>query len=153
MCRANKIPKRVATSAAWPCVEDHEGGEEADLADGLGFLALGEQREERQHAALALVVRAHDERQVLHADDERDAPEHQREQPQHVRVRGRDRVRAVDALLQRVERARADVAVHDAEGREGELSNSTSSPKKESRSVWFRQANAFAETDTLAYGA
>ncbi len=85
-------------------------------------------------AALALVVRAGDEAQVLEAHDQRDvAGEHQRQQAEDVGPAGLHRVRPVDALLQGVERACADVPVDDAEGGEGE-----------------RADGAFTATETLA---
>jgi len=68
-------------------------------------------------AALAVVVGAHDERHVLDRHDERDRPEHERDHSVHVRqdvvwtgvvIRREDR-------LQRVQRARPDVAEDDAE--------------------------------------
>ena len=46
-----------------------------------------EQREEREDAALALVVGAHDEGEVLDDDDERERPEDEREDAEDVRVR------------------------------------------------------------------
>jgi hypothetical protein len=82
--------------------------------------ALGQQGEQREDAPLPLVVRAHDEGEVLDADDREHAPEHQREEAEHVGGRRLDAVSAVDTLLQRVERARADVPEDDAERGERE---------------------------------
>jgi hypothetical protein len=42
------------------------------------------QREHGDEAALAVVVRAQDERDVLQRDDDRQRPEHQRQDAQHV---------------------------------------------------------------------
>ena len=59
-------------------------------------------------------------RMYLIGDDQRQRPEDQRQHAEHVVARRRDAVRAVETLAQRVERARADVAVDDAERAEGE---------------------------------
>ena len=56
---------------------------ERDRAARPGFggaEALLHQRDQREDAAFAVVVGAHDDREVLHADDDREAPEDQREQ-------------------------------------------------------------------------
>ena len=81
---------------------------------------LPHQRHEREDPALAAVVGAHDEREVLERDDEGQRPEHEREHAEDVLVRGRHAVRPGEALLQRVERARPDVAVDDAERPQGQ---------------------------------
>ena len=78
-----------------------------------GELVL-DQRDERQHAAFAVVVETQDHDEVLQRDDDQQAPEDQREDAEH----GSDvRLAAGDggSLAQRIERARADVAIHDAE--------------------------------------
>jgi hypothetical protein len=95
----------------------HEG---AQLTRRLALLVLWQLRQERQDAALPFVVRACDDRQVLDADDERDAPKDQRQQAQDIGVRRGHGVRPVHALLQRVQRARADVPVHDAQRAQGQ---------------------------------
>jgi hypothetical protein len=82
------------------------------------LLAMIDERGERQDAAFALVVGAHDEDEVLDDDDQRERPEEQRRHAQHVRrnVRADGDVLGVgQALAHRVERRRADVAVHHAE--------------------------------------
>ena len=71
--------------------------------------------QERQNAALSLVVRLHDEGEVLHGDDCDERPDDEREDAQDVVVRGRDGVFPFDAFFDGVERARADVAENDAE--------------------------------------
>ena len=79
-------------------------------------LLLQEQREQRENAALAAVVGAHDEHEVLHGDDEHEQPHDQRQHAVHVGRGRRNRVLLRrETLLQRVERARPDVAVDDAE--------------------------------------
>src|SRR5689334_21073095 len=69
------------------------------------------EREQRQHAAFALVVRTHDDDDVLdrHRQDER--PEDEREQPENARRIVR--ARCFHRFLEGVQRARADIAVDD----------------------------------------
>ena len=80
-----------------------------------------DQGDQGHDAALAVVVRAHDERHVLDRDDDRDRPEDQR---QHAvdgrRRRGHLAVVGVEDGLQRVQRARADVTEDHAERTEGQ---------------------------------
>ena len=60
--------------------------------------------------------------EVLDGDDEGQRPEDEREHAEHVRAAsGATPCGPGEALLQRVERARADVAVDDAERAEREL--------------------------------
>ena len=81
--------------------------------------ASAHQRQQREDAALAVVVGPHDEDQVLDRDDDDQRPEDQRQHAEDVgRASTAMRVRAVEALAQRVQRAGADVAVDDAERRE-----------------------------------
>ena len=84
------------------------------------WLARRQQRGQREDAALAVVVGAHDEREVLDRDDQHQRPEDERQDAEHVRLGRRDRVRSEEALAHRVERAGADVAVDDAERAEGQ---------------------------------
>ena len=74
------------------------------------------QRGERHDAALAVVVGAHQHADVLHGDDEGDRPEHQGDDTVDIRHGRPDRA-VVDREhgLQRVQRAGADVAEHDAQ--------------------------------------
>src|SRR6185503_1313928 len=76
------------------------------------------QRHQRQDAALALVIRAQDEDQVFDRDDEHQGPEDQGQDADDVLSSGGDAVGGIEALAKRVERARADVAVNNAEGAE-----------------------------------
>ena len=100
------------------------GAEETERDDGAppdgGPTAprLLDQREQREDPALAPVIQAHDEDNVLHADDQDERPDDEREHPIHRRDRGPEPVVGGEALLERVEGARADVAVDDAESRE-----------------------------------
>ena len=76
------------------------------------------QRRQREDAALAAVVGAQDEDAILDRDDEDQRPEDERHHAEDVLRRRGDGVRPVEALAQRVERTRPDVAVDDAEGGE-----------------------------------
>ena len=79
-------------------------------------LLLKDEREQREDSALAAVVGSHDEDDVLDRDDEAEEPDDQRQDAVDVGRRRRDRMLLRgEALLKRVQRARADVAVDDAE--------------------------------------
>ena len=65
------------------------------------------QRHEGQDSPLAVVVGSHDDRQVLHADDEDQRPDEEREDAEDILPGHRHRVRSEEALLEGVERARA----------------------------------------------
>ncbi len=80
-----------------------------------GGRLLRDQGHERQDAAFALVVGAHDEDQVLDRDDERQRVENQRQHAEYVVVCRRDAMRAMKAFLQGIEHARADVAIDDSQ--------------------------------------
>ena len=90
--------------------------DEHDLRGAALEPDVPDQRDQGHDPALALVVGAHDEHDVLDRDDDRDRPEHERDhavdaglgRPDRVLVGGEDR-------LQRVQRARPDVAEDDAE--------------------------------------
>src|SRR5438105_916105 len=76
---------------------------------------------EREDAALALVVGAHDEDEVLDDDDQRQRPEEQRNDAEHRARIGCDlEVLVRQTLAHRVQGRRADVAVDDAERAERE---------------------------------
>src|SRR5262245_59221257 len=96
--------------------ETEDDQDPAALHVGLSALLLENERHQRENAALAAVVRTHDEDDVLHRDDEHEHPHDERQHAEDVLGRGRQReFFRGEALLQRVERARADVAVDDAE--------------------------------------
>jgi hypothetical protein len=85
---------------------------------GLGLDRLRGQRQHRDEAPFAVVVRPQDEHDVLERDHDGHRPEQQREHPQDV-VGCQGNVSAVEHFLEGVERAGADVAVDDAQGAEG----------------------------------
>ena len=69
------------------------------------------EREQREDATLALVVRSHHDHDVFQRDRDRERPEDER---QHAENRRRVvRARGLQRFLQRVQRARADVSVDD----------------------------------------
>ena len=84
--------------------------------------AVRGQGHQREHAALALVVRPQDEDEVFDADEQKQRPEDQRNHAKDVRMAGVNVMRAVrtEALLQRVDRRGADVPKHHAERRDDE---------------------------------
>ena len=95
---------------------DH--AEQRDREDVVPHDAL-EQRHQRERAALAVVVGAHDQEHVFERHDDDQRPQDQRHDAEHhlagERAAGRG---GGEALLEGVERARADVAVDDADGAE-----------------------------------
>jgi len=81
---------------------------------------LANQRGQGQDPALPVMVRANDEEQVLHADNQEKGPQHQRQDPHDV---GRRRLQAqgpTEGLLQRIQRAGPDVSENDAQGSQGQ---------------------------------
>ena len=96
-----------------------DGQHEEEAAAAFGDSGLPRhQGHEGEDAAFAAVVGAHHDKDVLQGDDDDQRPGDQRQDPEHV-VGGRlDPGEFAEALLHRVERAGADVAVHDAKGRE-----------------------------------
>ena len=77
---------------------------------------------QRQHAALAAVVGAQDEHDVLDADDQDQRPEDEREHAEHGGLAQVQPAGVAERLAHRVERAGADVAVGHAERGEREAS-------------------------------
>ena len=73
------------------------------------------QRGQCQHAAFAVVVELEHDPHVFERDDEHHRPEQRRQRRQHVRLAGRHAVRPGEGFLEGIQRAGADVAVHDTE--------------------------------------
>ena len=102
------------------CRRDHRIAEEErgrgnaeENQAGAPFARAGaslNQREQRQAAALALVVGAQDDRHVFHGNDQHQRPEHQAEHAENVQPVDTQRMLADEHLLHRIERARADIA-------------------------------------------
>ncbi len=90
-----------------------------DVAPALGDAGLARyQRHQRQHAALAVIVGAHDHNDVFQGDDDQQRPGDQRQHAEHVVVRRLQAGEIAEAGLDGVERAGADVAEDDAERRQ-----------------------------------
>ena len=90
-----------------------------------------DQRGQREDAALALVVGAHHDHDVLDRDHQHEGVDDERQDAKDVLVRRRHGVRAEEALAHRVEGTGADVAVDDAKRRDGQ--------GKETASAMFRE--------------
>ncbi len=73
-----------------------------------------DERSKRQNAALAPVVRAQNEDQILDGDDDNQGPEDQREHAQYVRMADSKFILAPKRFSKGIERAGSDVAVDDA---------------------------------------
>ena len=92
-------------------------------ATGPGTIPFRHERQQRQDASFAVMVGPHHEHDVFDGDHQDQRPEHQRQDAEQVdpveglAVGGGD----VEAFLERVEWARADVAKHDAQRAEREL--------------------------------
>ncbi len=78
------------------------------------------QRQQREAAALPLIVRAQDQQDIFDRDDEHHRPEDQAEHAVDVQVIDRERMVPDKAFLQRIERRSADIAEHDADRAERE---------------------------------
>jgi hypothetical protein len=83
---------------------------------------LKQQRKKRQHAALATVVGAQDENDVLDAYDENERPKHERENAIDVLRNGTQAVLLLETFAERIKRTCPDVAVDDPECYDCELS-------------------------------
>ena len=77
-------------------------------------LLLKNERQQRENAALAVVVRTHNENDVLDADDDYQRPHDQREDAVDVVGGWLDAVFELEAFAQRVKRTGTDVPVDDA---------------------------------------
>jgi hypothetical protein len=84
-----------------------------------------DEREEREGASLALVVGAKDQEDVLEGDREGQNPENEAGCANSVLRGVGNRVRPKEDLRDRVQRARADVAVDDPEGGQAECREAT----------------------------
>jgi hypothetical protein len=99
---------------------DQRRAEQTDGNDG-GSLPLlhPQQRHQSQNAAFAVIVDAHGERDIFHAGDDEQRPQHQRQRAQDHGGIGRASGSTEDGL-EGVERAGADIAKHDPERRQAE---------------------------------
>ena len=94
---------------------EHAGEQQQRMQPRRSSGSLRGQRREGHDAALAAVVGTQDQDDVLERHDDHQGPEDRRDGADHVRGVENDRVDGVEDLLHRVQRAGADVAVHDAE--------------------------------------
>ena len=102
----------VAIEQGRPDEADHDHDRTPPAVLGA---ARADQGEQRQDAALAVIVGAHDQDRVLDGDDDDQRPEDQRHDAEHglrryLSIGTRDLCRDAE----RIERARADVAEDDA---------------------------------------
>ena len=99
--------------------EQSEGDERESPTLVVGpALLLKQQRQQGEDSSLAPVVRTQNEHDVLDTDHQHQRPENQGKYAENVLWRWRDAVFLLEALTQGVQRARADVAIDDAECRE-----------------------------------
>src|ERR1043165_4275376 len=75
----------------------------------------GRERSQRENSTLTSVVGTQHVGHVLDRDDERQRPEHQRHDAEHVVRARRNAVRPIETLADSVERACPDIAEHDAQ--------------------------------------
>ena len=91
----------------------HERRTPPDRAEG--------ERDQRERAALAVIVGAQQDQHVFDRDDDDQRPQDHREHAEHDLARDRAGcARRDDRFAERIERARADVAVDDADAAEGQ---------------------------------
>ena len=98
---------------------DREGGDEPAERRRPGHGARGE-GSQREHPALAAIVGAQDEDDVLHGDDQDQRPEDERKHAQHGGLAQVQSPGVAEGLAHGVERAGADVAVDHAQRGERE---------------------------------
>jgi hypothetical protein len=98
------------------------GADEAENDDYLfahlvlgALLLLKNQCEESEDASFPAIVGAQDEDQILDADDENERPYDERQNSIDILGDRGESVFRLEALLKRVKRTRADIAVYDAE--------------------------------------
>jgi hypothetical protein len=105
----------VAREERGPQNAQHEDGASGPWEGVLG------QRHQRQRAALALVVRPHQEQHIFEGDGQEQRPEQQRDDAYHIlRDHAARRVGMGEGFAQRIKGAGADVAIDDADGPEGQ---------------------------------
>ncbi len=96
--------------------EQRRAGDAEQEHDRGAFADRGlRQRVERENAALALVVGAHQEQHIFGGDDDQQRPDDERDGADHLTLADIGVLELAERRLQRIERAGADVAEHDAE--------------------------------------
>ena len=104
---------RVAVEKRRP---EHAARQQRRAQPGMVAHRRGGERQQRHDAALPAVVGAQHEAHVLERHHDHQRPEDRRDASQDVLRGERDAVLRIEGLLDGVERARADVAVHHAQG-------------------------------------
>ena len=112
--------KEAEIKAAFQAVVNADAPKIAMVGRAWTSFLLQNQREHREDSTLSAVIRLEDEDHVLDGDDENECPENQRENAVDILDGRGDSVFRAEALAQRIQRARANISVHDAEGAEGE---------------------------------
>ncbi len=108
--------RRDDAVAVEECGAEQTGADQPAVGPrGPALSVRSHQREQRQDAALAPVVGAHDHGEILEGHHEVERPEDQREHAQHVVLGHRHAMGPGETFLQGVERAGADVAIHNPE--------------------------------------
>ena len=96
---------------------DQRGAEQAEHDDQRTLPLLdAQERHQGEDAALAFVIDGHGDGDVFDRGDQEQGPDHQRQDAEDALRRG-VAVQIVEGGFQRVERAGADIAEHDAERR------------------------------------
>ena len=101
-----------------------------------------EQRHQGQDAALAVIVDAHRDEHVFDRRDDKQRPDHQRQDAEDAIRRG-VAAEKVERGFERIERARADIAEHDAERRQP---GSASAPLLQDRGRYHRPERVMRST-------
>ena len=118
-CRSDHAVS-IEQGGANHCQERHAG--DAPLVCRVRPEPLGDDRQERKIPPSPPWLGAHHKRQVLHGHDHDQRPEHKRQDAVEIGVKvGVRRLGGGDeTFLERVKRARADIAEHDPECTQGQ---------------------------------
>ena len=107
---------------------EQSGADQAERDDdfaaqgvGVASLLLQNERKQGEDSALAIVVRAHNEDDVLDADDDDQRPDDERENAIDIGRNRRQSMLCLEALSERIKRTGADVAIDDAQREECEF--------------------------------
>ena len=104
-------------------IADEQGGaRDPEEKQPVGALAgiFHQQRQQRQRAALAIVVGAQQEQHVFQGDDDRQRPDHQRDQADDFQARHAVSGDRAQRFTKRIKRAGADIAIDNADRAKGE---------------------------------
>ena len=104
--------------------QSEDDDELLEVRVGCPPLLLKHESEQGEDSTFTAIVGAQNEDQVFDADDEDERPDYEGENAVDVRRRASEPVLFLEALAERVEWTRPDVAVDDTECDEGQLSES-----------------------------